>query len=155
MRAVRAYFRKAKGMKFIHVKRRNLMRQFVSMTIMMRTHIHALEASWAAPSLERKKEPLVLMPEECERFFDSQAWLREEYDLFYRDLDHREVYYEDVLERKEETLARIQEFIGLSPEPLQSTLIRLNPEPLSALLANYGELKRRFDGTRWSRFFDE
>jgi hypothetical protein len=46
-------------------------------------------------------------------------------------------------------------FLGVNYCELFSDLEKQNPEPLSELIQNYGELKDRFTGTEWSRFFME
>ena len=49
--------------------------------------------------------------------------------------------------RQEETFARLQDFLGVAPEPLRSSLKKAVETPLEALIENYHEVQRALAGT--------
>jgi LPS sulfotransferase NodH len=65
-----------------------------------------------------------------------------------------EVVYEDLIAPSgthEDLLA----FLGVAPHPLRTTLRRQNPEPLSALIEGFDDLRTHFEDTPWADCFDE
>ena len=65
------------------------------------------------------------------------------------------VSYEELVESPEETLARIQEFLGVEPRPLAPTTRQQNPQPLSKLIENYDEIREAFRDTEYAWMFEE
>ena len=61
------------------------------------------------------------------------------HDLF-RDHQLLTLFYEDLVENREEVFRQVQEFLGVEPGPLEVALRKQNPEPLPELLSNYDEL---------------
>ena len=65
-------------------------------------------------------------------------------------LEHLELVYERDLEqpeRQKATFAKIQDFLGVAPEPLRPSLKKAVAKPLDALIENYDEVQRTLAGT--------
>jgi hypothetical protein len=49
----------------------------------------------------------------------------------------------------------VQRFLGVDVRGLRASIVKQARLPLPRALANYAELRERFEGTPWSEFFDE
>ena len=68
-------------------------------------------------------------------------------------LDRKIIYYED-FERWDETIAGVEEFLGVTPMPLQAASKKLNPEKLEDMLENYAEVKAWLQANGYAAFAD-
>jgi LPS sulfotransferase NodH len=64
-----------------------------------------------------------------------------------------EITYEDLV-ADDSAVAPVLEALGVERRPLQTSLVRQHPQPLSELIENYEDLANAFAGTRWSGFFE-
>jgi LPS sulfotransferase NodH len=66
-------------------------------------------------------------------------------------LPNLEVVYEELVQRRAETLSQILGFLGIDPDPrpLDSAFVRINTRPKADLVENLGELHTRLAGTRF------
>jgi hypothetical protein len=64
------------------------------------------------------------------------------------------VFYEDLVDRREDVLREVQSFLGIEPRPLTVTLRKQNPEPLRELVENYDELYAAFKDTPEAALFN-
>lgn len=74
------------------------------------------------------------------------------------ELPHHDVTYEcDLLDAASQrrTVDRICDLLGLPHEVTRTDLQPTNPERLSELIANYDEIHRALQDTRWSQFLDD
>jgi hypothetical protein len=71
--------------------------------------------------------------------------------------EHRllEIRYEDLVTDLERETFRLQEFLGLPKEAIKPPRQRQQLRPLSAMIANYGELERALAETPWASFLDD
>ena len=136
----------------LHVKRRNVLAQYLSLKLAHDTNM------WhGAPSGRRgaQAQPLALDVEGCRKHF---VWVRAaERETDARFAAHRmlQVEYERLAQDQAAELARVQEFLGLAPRSLAARTTRQRSAPLSQAIANYEELKAAFADTEWSTFFSE
>jgi LPS sulfotransferase NodH/glycosyltransferase involved in cell wall biosynthesis len=145
--AVWEYLRNETDIRVLHVKRRNVLAQYLSL---QRAH---MTDRWSGPSQDAISAPLHLSPEECQRHF---AWVRRseaEHDAFFARHPVLPVIYEDLLTGQTGQMARVQDFLGLNRERLAATTVRQSSRPLSEAIANYEELEVSFAGTEWAEFF--
>lgn len=72
-------------------------------------------------------------------------------------LPRLEVAYEELVGRRDETLARVLRFLGLEPEIdlLESELQRVHPEPPFEQLANADEVRATLAGTRFEWMLEQ
>ncbi len=67
-------------------------------------------------------------------------------------VDDLEVVYEDLVQRRAETLLLVLGFLGIDPDPrpLDSAFVRINTRPKAELVENLDELHTRLAGTRFA-----
>jgi len=167
----------------LHLQRRNVLRTLTSLKLAKQTDIW-FEDRQAPPKLTRtnlmravRSPPAVVraarrwvqrrnLPMQSparvtisvDELFESLVAMRmriDNYDASFAEHPKMPVYYEDLVERREETLAAAQEFLGVEPRELTTTLQRQNPEPLRDLIENYDELRAAFAGTPEAALFDD
>jgi hypothetical protein len=134
----------------VHVKRRNVLAQYLSLKL-----AHDTSLWHGAPSGPRGERPLALDVEGCRQHF---AWVRaaeKETDAWFSGHRVLQVEYEGLAHDPAVELARVQEFLGLAPGPLAVRTVRQRSAPLSQAIANYEELKAAFADTEWSTFFSQ
>lgn len=144
------YLQNQRDLKIIHLKRGNI----------LKTHLSKVRADrsgkWVNLTGEKEEfEPLTLSFGECrDDFIRTRKW-ENGYDTIFENHHKLDTYYEDLCDDSKNELHRIQEFLNVDEEDLQSNTYRQNTQPLSQTIANYLELKEQFKGTPWSEFFDE
>ncbi|MEJ7582502.1 MAG: hypothetical protein WKF43_00150 [Acidimicrobiales bacterium] len=135
----------------VHLKRRNVLRTLTSRKLAGSTNV------WldrGRPGSVVDKPVVRFSAHELERAFtQNEAW-EAACDRDFRDQRRLELTYEDLVSGPA-LLDEVTAFLGVDAQPLRTTLHRQNPEPLSALIADFDELRQKFRRTRWSAFFDE
>ncbi|MCP4399601.1 MAG: sulfotransferase [bacterium] len=150
-KSVWPYLVENKKLKIIHIKRNNLLAQYLSF---IRSQQSGVWSSRVTPNYHQHF-PVTLSYENCLKYFkDSGNYIRETERLFYEH-DKINVYYEDLLDNKDVQLARIQDFFRLPQQSLRSGLKKQNLQTLSQNIINYEELKRKFAGSKYSHFFTD
>lgn len=149
-KAVWAALHSQPDLHIIHLRRLNRLRAFLSLKRAARTHewIHYSDAS-------ARDQPIHLDHTETAAWFEMMHAREENYGRLlcrYRCLD---LTYEELTERMDDTMRRLQEFLGLRYRPLTPRTRKRPRRPLSAEIANYHELKALFQGTPWTEYFNE
>ena len=142
------------GLKVIHLKRRNILSTHVSKEIAGKTDKWTTTGN-TVPVNERT---ICLSPEDCLKAFEeTRQWENHFNDFFNNNNGGRnyDVYYEDLITNTDDELKKILHFLNQDEYELKTSLKKQNPEPLNKLISNYDELKNHFQGTQWSRFFED
>jgi LPS sulfotransferase NodH len=137
-------------LRVIHVKRRNILRTYLSWEKAVRSN------QWI--NLNRgicQDTPIYLNYENCLLVFEQTRKWEQEYDTFFSENAVHEIYYEDLSNDTVREMEKIQEFFGLSIKPVAPQTFRHSYAPLSSAIENYYELRTKFRDTEWARFFDE
>jgi LPS sulfotransferase NodH len=148
--AVWEYLERQQEIAIVHLLRANILRQYVSLGIAFQTGV------WSSPvgAAASTAEPIHLDVDDCIRHFDyvrsSEEACRQRFGLD-RLLELR---YEDLVADLERETFRLQDFLGLPKQAVRPAAGRRQPRPLSAMIANYGELERALARTPWARFLD-
>lgn len=169
------------ALRLLHLRRRNLLRELVSLKVVQATGVYlddqALKFSpakvlkairhplLAAARLRRRlgvarpvgpsrRAKVTVLPDELYEFAVRTELKAANADELFQEHPRLTVYYEDMVERREEVFGEAQEFLGVEPVPLTVTLRKQNPESLNELVANYDELYGAFKGTPQEEFFD-
>jgi len=140
-----------KELKVIHLKRRNKLKQLVS-----------LRKAWMSDEWIHRKhdagkdlDSFSLSYEECLDFFELYTSREREFDKKFGHHQMLSLYYEDFIRDKENRLLEIQKFLGV---PLRSNLVsslrKQNTKPISASISNYEELQKAFRASKWESFFN-
>ncbi|GAB4430082.1 MAG: hypothetical protein Fur0044_27770 [Anaerolineae bacterium] len=153
----------------IHLKRRNILQTLLSKKISQQTKISKATKGNQLKDIQKRKVELSYEDylqdirgrkveftyEELVTEFKTLTSLEAEFDNKFRSHPILTIYYEDLVSRLNPEIEKITNFLGLPFYNPKSEYIKLNPENLSTLIANYESLKREFSGTEWSHFFEE
>jgi LPS sulfotransferase NodH len=158
------YLRRNQDIAILHIKRRNLLEQYVSLTLARETGL------WVKTgSSDQEPVPVQLKIESCQQHFIRVRNLELECARFFNDHHVLDIHYEDLVRdlgpycdysagRQANfgfEMQRVQNFLGLLPEQVSSAMRRQKNAPLSQMISNYDELRQAFADTGWSEFFDE
>jgi hypothetical protein len=137
--------------RIIHLRRKNLLRRFLSHYLANRvTHTTLAVQGQHIPEVP----PVKLDPLECQRDFETTLKRDAEFtELFAR---HRSfsISYEEMVARDPEKMAGLLNFLGVSPRELTTTTRRLGNSSLRTAIANFDELRAHFAGSRFEEFFE-
>jgi LPS sulfotransferase NodH len=135
----------------IHMKRRNKLRAVVSREIAAKT------GQWATKDTDVPvvDKQVTLDPLWLERNFRSTERAEEHFGMLFQEHPGLEVEYEEIAACPSVAFERVIRVLGLDWAPIAPVTRKQNPEQLSQLIANYGELHAKFKDTRWAEFFSE
>jgi len=134
----------------IHIKRRNILAQYLSLTLAHATNVWATSRP---PS--DSPAPIRLDPESCIQHFQTVRAYEEECDAFFAGRDVQHITYEELVADKDAVMSRIWTRLGVPAMPVQERTARQRTQPLSRAISNYGELQARFAATQWAEFCAE
>lgn len=138
------------GLYVIHLKRRNTLRELLSLKRAEQT------GEWARwQTDDRDVPPIELSVETCRREFEYARDARRRYDNFFAGRSMLQVAYEDLVRHQNRETGRVQAFLGVDVRELTPTIVKQSRDPLSRAIANYAQLEQTFRGTEWEPFFDE
>jgi LPS sulfotransferase NodH len=132
----------------LHIKRRNMLGQYVSLQLAHKTNL------WSSVHpVTPNHQPIQLDIQACHSHFAWVRRLEDECEAIFKNHNVKSVFYEDLAREKEE-IDSIQTFLGLRHEKLNAQTVRQQNKPLSHVIANYAELRDACIGTEWERFFE-
>lgn len=138
--------------RIIHLTRENILRTLVS------RKIAGIKGSWTGTSFDKSDshdKSVILTADELEEgFLQTQAWEDSAERQFNRHPILR-MTYEQITTAPAASYQALSDFLGIPDSVPRTNLHRQNPEHMQHLIRNYDELKVRFSGTCWSRFFDD
>ncbi len=137
-----------KALKVIHLTRSNKLETIVSLKTAFLTDEWML---WH--SKQRAMTTVDLSHEECTRYFTKLEAYEQAYGALFKGHTVLEVTYEALVERKEEALAEIFDFLELPRMPVSSIMKKQNIFSMEEKISNYHELKESFSSTVWQRYF--
>ncbi|MEA5578907.1 sulfotransferase [Anabaena sp. UHCC 0451] len=153
-KAVWDFLQSQKDIKVIHLKRKNMLRTFLSLKKALTTK----EWIIIAPKVTNYKPQDVkisLTYEECLQYFNRMQDYMSEHDIFFAQHQKIDVFYEELSINTEYEIRRIQDFLELDYKPLKSYTLKQSSLPLSQSISNYFELKEKFQNTPWEGFFED
>ena len=141
--------------RIILLTRRNLLSTLVSEEIALRTNQWLLRPG-EATGRGLSVSPFDLEPGYChwyfDRLFSSRTWA----NAAFRGHPVLRLEYETDLDgRFPETMARIFEFLGVAPAPVQPGIRKQRTKSLSKQVANFKTLRSHFKHTLYAEFFEE
>ncbi len=148
---LRAHLIEDPSLRFIHLRRRNLLRMFVSLRVAGRT------GAMSSTSKSDARRRLDAVPAieftvgECREHFERIT-------AFWRKWEERAgltLDYEDLSRDPQGTVGAAFDFLGLPRREVESPLVKQTTRELSALVANYEEIEAAFRDTEWGRFFED
>ena len=110
------------------------------------------------PFADSPRVRLKISAEELTTFSVRTETRAAHFDELFRDHPKLTLFYEDILDHREDVFNQAQSFLGIEPGPLTVTLSKQNPQPLRELLENYDELyeavRNRPYADYYTAFFD-
>jgi LPS sulfotransferase NodH len=133
----------------LHIKRRNILEQYLSLKLARVTEVWSITEPAA-----REPKPICLNIEDCRKHFQWVCSLENDCETFFARHKVKDIYYEDLALDSDAEMASVEKFLGLNEEKLNTQMVRQRTLPLSRAIANYNELKHAFAETEWADFFD-
>lgn len=164
-----------RGLAVLHLQRRNQLRTLVSLSLARKTgqwlerrpHHSLIGNAIRAPiraarlfrnrglgALGDRKPRVRIEPQELFEFMVQSNLRRDKVVDRFRHQEIHDVIYEEMAVKPDRVFDGAQRFLGLEPVKLQVETKHQNPEPLSALIENYDELREAFRGTPVEPFFE-
>lgn len=146
---VRDYIAGHKDIKVIHLKRKNLLHQYASHMVAIRTN------QWVLSPGDSKGDNVTipLSYDDCLDRFIYSVKTRKFFSTLFKDHDTLDVYYEDMVENFTREISRVLNFLKVSPRRLTTASVKQNTLPISKIVLNYEELRKKFQYTRWKSLF--
>ena len=149
--AIWAHLQSMRNLKIIHLQRRNLLNNFLSLKLALNSKV------W----MRRKGQPVTSYPPtsldagECVEHFQSREHNIREANRFFRRNPKIDIFYEDLTSKGTEQMDAVLHFLGLEPQALTNKILKQNHQKTSELVSNYAQLKANFRHTKWQHFFEE
>ena len=152
-RTVWPYLQNLRELKVIQLKRRNILRAYLSLERAQKT------GNWlthsAPASADEAGSPLYLDPVKCRRVFAEARAGESEYARYFANHRTTAVFYEDLATRFPAEMRRLQQFLEVPDEPVRPGTHKMATQALSEAIENYAELKREFKDTQWAVLFED
>lgn len=144
------FLQKDQEIKIIHLKRKNTLREILSLKKAFKTN------EWTnSTGREAKKFSISLDFDELLQEFNYAQQIKQKYDDFFVDQPKIDVIYEDLADDYAREMRHVQAFLGVGAEPVQPSTFKQSNQPLSEAIINYTELKQQFSNTPWHSYFEE
>lgn len=146
-RAVWDYLLGLPDLKLLQLKRRNLLKTFLSRK----------QAGESGEYIKYSagEKALRLDPAEALAFFEGARAAEAQYDILLQGRPLLELIYEDVTRDYAAEMRRIQSFLGVAYEDIHPGTEKRPGRSLASQIENYAELKEVCRGTLWESFFTE
>lgn len=133
------------NLKVIHMRRRNKIRQMVSLEVALARDLWHVESNEGIP----KPKSVFVDPPRLLRKAHHFATCENYFEAYFAHKENMIVWYEDLESDIQKVLHDAQEFLGVAPMQLEVPLKKMLHEPLSELVENYSELVSAAKGTEW------
>jgi hypothetical protein len=143
------YLRGLAGVRYLCMRRRNVLEQFVS-------HEQAMvHGRWQVWRDQRRPEvvELVVDPRRLEHFAGRMEACWDRFDREFAAHERMTVWYEDLCEHTETVSVEVQRFLGATQvSGLRPGTIKVG-RPLAEVVSNYDQLRRYFRGSKYESLF--
>jgi len=144
------YLRGLAAVRYLCMRRRNVLAQFVS-------HEQAMvHGRWQVWRDQRRPEvvALVIEPRRLEHFAERMEACWERFDAEFSAHERLPVWYEDLCEHTEAVSTDVQQFLGASlVRGLRPGTIKVG-RPLAEVVSNYDQLRRYLGGSKYESLFE-
>jgi LPS sulfotransferase NodH len=146
--AVWEYLRDDPALAIIHIKRLNVLEQYLSLRVAHETNI------WSSSTPQSEEPaPIRLDPDLCRRHFEEVRAQEAECDAFFSRSRIQSLTYEDLVADRAAAMQRVAGHLGVPLERGEARTARQRTRPISDAIANFEELRDAFAGTEWEGFF--
>ncbi|WP_251951760.1 sulfotransferase [Salinibacter ruber] len=122
------------NLRVIHLKRKNVVRTIVSKKIAEKT------GKWQNSEISKNKKEISIGKEELQKKYERTKQWERWGDEFFADKKIKEVFYEDIVSEGKKESQNLLNFLGVKRKDIRPDTGKQNPEPLSDLIVNYGEV---------------
>ncbi|MBW2991626.1 sulfotransferase [Candidatus Woesearchaeota archaeon] len=136
-------------LKIIHLKRKNLLKSFLSYKKAIQTD------EWLKRNNVVSGKKIHLDSDECVEAFNKIRYYELKYDKMFLNHPVLKIAYEDLNEDMTNMINKIFSFLNVNLINIKPSIEKQNNKSLSESISNYKELKKKFNNTRWISFFDE
>ncbi|MGB3509298.1 MAG: sulfotransferase [Microcoleaceae cyanobacterium] len=146
------YLHQDKNFKIIHLKRENLLK------ICLSYYLAKITKKWIVKNEKNYLNNNVTVKldyNDCLKLFTETKKWEDEYDNFFKEHQKIELIYENLVQDTIQETRRVQEFLGVKPQKLYSLTLKQNQGTLPERISNYYELKEKFEGSPWIKFFTD
>ena len=149
-RGVWNYLKNARKIKIIHLKRKNILKTYVSQETALITN------NWVSQDkLQRTITPLINLDYNLvNKVFEKTRQREQEAEQLFSRHQIMNVIYEDVVKDYAKETKRIQDFLEIEYQPLYISTRKQAHKSLSEQIHNYEDLKIKFAHTPWEEFFE-
>lgn len=139
-------------LKVIHLKRQNLLQQYISLKIAKKTQKwSAISSASKLPAKERK---IVIDANDLFRYLEALENWEATYLPLFQHSPILEVTYEELVNEQKRVLQEVVGFLELHNWPMTSPLLRQNPEPWETLVLNSEELREAVLASKWASLIE-
>ena len=143
------YLKNAKNIRIIHLKRKNILKTYVSQETALRTNNWVSQGEYPKlnyPSIYLNYD-LVL------RAFEQTRQREQEGEKLFSEHQMMNIIYEDLVQDYVKETKKIQDFLNVDYQPLCVSTRKQSQTSLAEQIRNYEELKLKFANTPWEEFF--
>jgi len=133
----------------IHLRRRNLLRKFLSHKIATDTNV------WTTVTEYPTALTVTVNLEEAVAYFDRTLRSYSAHEKEFSGQPSLTVYFEELVECPQSEVDRCFEFLGVFAEPVETIFQRQEHRSIPEIVENYAELEYALRGTEWYAFLQE
>ena len=141
------YLKSDTDLHVVHIQRENKLEMLLSL------RQAGLSGAWSSTKGAYSAQGHVLDGEQCEQFFTTAEDREELYRELFQEHPVINVSYRELTSDPEACQGRVQDFLGVQRACLDSPLRKQRRRSAAEVILNYEELKARFSGSPWGRFF--
>lgn len=139
----------------IHLKRRNILHTLISRKVASIRDIWVVKSTnWHSGADRNEITVNFSIDELSEGFEQTRRWEQEGDDIFKKQ-PLISIYYEDLVNHREQTFRKITEFLGVRYILPKTNLKKQNTKSMRDTVTNFEALKSAFSETEWHSFFDD
>lgn len=162
------YLRSQRKIKIIHIQRDNLFQSLVSRKVALKEG-PSKYPEWVSKEVSKlgmgmgdltnpwlnNQVSIYIDNNESLEYFKKIENEKQYFAEYFKSHPHMDLYYEDMVSDMKKQSERIQSFLEIEYNDLKTYSQKQVQLPLHELISNYYELREKFAGTRWNRFFNE
>jgi LPS sulfotransferase NodH len=149
--AIWAHLQSMTNLKVIHLQRRNLLSNFLSLKLALKSKIWMRRKGQSVTNYQSTS----LDFGECVEYFQTREHNIQHSRHFFRRNPKIDIFYEDLASQERQQMACVLQFLRLKPQTLTNKILKQNHQKPSELISNYAQLKTSFRRTKWEHFFEE
>ena len=149
------YLREHTEIRILHLRRHNMLKQYVSHLLLARKRVKKWEphAFQPIPVVTTRVEPGAALD-----YLRKARAMYEHYDSVFAHHQRLPLVYEKMIDGqvlREDVGRAICDFLGVPPVAMKSRLLKMNPDSLHEMVTNYDELARALKSSEFADLLDQ